>query len=44
MIYTTYFAMLKKLPYEIKPISISLSVPKGVTCPQYKIIIQMSKL
>jgi predicted secreted protein len=35
MIYTTYFAKLKKLPEDIVPISIALYSPKGVDIIKY---------
>ena len=36
MIYTTYFAKLKKLPENIKPIAICAKPPNGYTGPIYR--------
>jgi hypothetical protein len=36
MIYTTYFAKLKKLPENIVPIAICAKPPKGYTGPTYR--------
>ena len=36
MIYTTYFAKLKKLPENIKPIAICAKPPNGYTGPLYR--------
>ena len=36
MIYTSYFAKMNKLPGNVIPIAISLTVPKDVTCLHYK--------
>ena len=36
MIYTSYFANLKKLPKDIIPIAISASVPNSINILQYK--------
>jgi uncharacterized protein YeaO (DUF488 family) len=35
MIYTTYFAKLKKLPENVVPIAICRYVPKGLNCYRY---------
>lgn len=36
MIYTTYFAKLKKLPENVKPIAICAKPPNGYTGPIYR--------
>lgn len=38
MIYTSYFAKMNKLPGNVIPIAISLTVPKDVTCLRCKIL------
>ena len=38
MIYTSYFAKMNKLPGNVIPIAISLTVPKDITCLRCKML------